>query len=147
MLPRRDTSESYRWEISEENLRDVLQPNIGFVTELVLLLSLKSDQLSSLEPTENLLGSNFDLIPMWNTKWVDSPSLEGGKKSFPIWSCCRLYCQNGKVCLRHGFEQRLLYGVVKCVLGRENTQCCLPKVHIKSFPWYHSPIYSKNRHA
>lgn len=76
-------SEFYRWEISEENLRDVLQPNIGSVTEPVLLSSLESDQLSSLEPTENLLRSNFDLIPTRNTKWFDSPSLEGGKKSFP----------------------------------------------------------------
>lgn len=56
-------SEFYRWEISEENLSDVLQPNIGSVTEPVLLSSLESDPLSSLEPTENLLRSNFDLIP------------------------------------------------------------------------------------
>lgn len=56
-------SEFYSWEISEENLRDVLQPNIGSVTEPVLLSSLESDQLSSLEPTENLLRSEFDLIP------------------------------------------------------------------------------------
>jgi len=56
-------SEFYRWEISEENLRDVLQSNIGLVTEPVLLSSLECDQLSSLEPTENLLRSNFGLIP------------------------------------------------------------------------------------
>lgn len=61
MLPRRDTSEFYRWEISEENFRDALQPNIGEVTEPVLLSSLESDQLSSLEPTENLLRRNFGL--------------------------------------------------------------------------------------
>lgn len=63
MLPGRDLSEFCSWEISEENLRDVLQPKIGLVTEPVLLLSLESDQLSSLEPTENLLRSSFDLIP------------------------------------------------------------------------------------
>lgn len=34
------------------------------------------------EPTENLLRSDFGLIPTWNTKWFDSPSLEGRKNHF-----------------------------------------------------------------
>lgn len=144
MLPRRDMSEFYRWEISEENLSNVLQPNIGSVTEPVLLSSLESDPLSSLEPTENLLRSNFDLIPTWNTKWFDSPSLGGGKKNFPSGSCCSPYCQNDRVSLWHGFGCWLLWRVVRSVLGRENTQCCPPKIHGKSFLKYSTPALQQS---
>lgn len=114
-------SEFYRWEISEENLRDVLQPNIGSVTEPVLLSSLESDQLSSLEPTENLLRSNFDLIPTRNTKWFDSPSLEGGKNHFLLRAAADLIAKMAKCPCDMGLAVPAPKGGEKCLREGEHT--------------------------
>lgn len=129
-------SEFYSWEISEENLRDVLQPNIGSVTEPVLLSSLESDQLSSLEPTENLLRSEFDLIPTWNTKWFDSPASEGGKKPhFLLRAATDLSAKMAKCPCDNGLSSDCSEGWWEVSQSGENTQCHLPKGH-----WEFSPV-------